>query len=1790
MNPVAKSTKPRVSYLLSLALLVTAIDGANPFHAGHPGGRKGTGQTSQISESTTCGSTDLAPIQVVIDGIMVRICSPFDDPADFVVSAPDDLVQSLAAVRSQPPYLALTIETVRYGNALPIEGIASAQPGMAQAMTSQRLREMESSSDTQRISQATMRLMGSPISSLPRLDTYEFGGRAFQVRVDEWLVEEGGRLWIVRTVREALVATNSSGIDGLAIDIVSAAALPPAPPQQPEPSSQPGLSLVLPDSTAADVRFPEWWGGECNVNNHPGSNILAIYRGLRACGPGNSLVLRSFGVGVAQYEWQCTELSKRFLYLEYGVPPYSAHGKSVVSNFPFAAYPRFVRVTNGAAGSFPQPNDVISFGWSTSYGHTAIVTRSDVDSQGNGNIWIIEQNYSRAGTRSLRVTNWVVRDSMTVDSWLHDTQGTSPMPSPTPTPLPTSTLRGLKAFGTLLPWYYVISTSDDRVQSVYLNDRLLFTRPNCARALWVIGATHGIQFDYDNRGSSPPVIDIRGWPFVQPACAAAPLDPPPPTSSPPTARQDGAGFVADITIPDGTQVNTNQSLIKTWRLRNTGTVAWDASVKLAFRRGKQMGAPNEVGVAATAPGATADISVNLAAPGEPGEHAGYWQLKRGSTFFGPELSVQINVRGDAPAPNPATGITTFDVSPGSPSAASSVRLVGRVRQFADFRAMRFVAGNERFEMSNFRTVGDQFEISADWNTANLARGTYAIALEVARVGDTNWSQPIRQMKTYSLMWAPAPANRPPSRPVLKSPYNWFLQDASGASAAVTLCVEPASDPDGNEVRYIFQVNNGLVDRDYDLQPCWTYTYAPGNYFWRAKTRDSNGAESDWSAETWNFSVANGGVSIGTPYERVLDPGQTQLCVEVNYGGIQAPEVKGFINTATDGSESGEWRQLDHFGPNAEQCNAPNVHGFRLYPVSYATGLHAIKISAHKLDSGASAQRMTSFNVPFMRPPGPQGVAPSTPNNDGTQWNTRTILFNWEPALRAEGYILRVSTTPDPFGDPSPVLNVALGPNTTEYSHTFSQDYAALYWSVRASNGAGTGDSAIASFGIDLVQPNCAVQPLPAVHYDTVATVNWVGSDNASGVRSFDVQVRDSQRGDWLDWLVDSEAAVAQFLGQPGLSYEFRCRARDRAGNVGTFPANAQASTKLDPTARPPEPWWNGSYSGKRTLNILNSMPSAVLPAGYPVVLRAAGATAAEIYDASQSSPKCNDLRVVYNNATELDRLVTKCTSGEIEIWFRNQASIAPGGSSNAHQLYFGNPGAGSPPSQPTAVWYPTSDGDTVALYYFQEGSGAQAFDASGNNRTCSIDPSVQWAASKFGQGLRLNRANAGDSRSLNCGPAPALTSFSMDFWYKSDAEGDGRIAGALAGGGNGGGGNNWLLSNFEGRMRLDVWPCGPCGSSEVRSNFNLRDTQHIDKWHHIAVTFNGGNEVRFYLDGALDSVKMLSGNGLNQFSPPLEIGSVEGGGQLKGNLGAFRLSRVVRTDFGYGAFALVTPEPSLTLGSAVNPPANGSPDLAVLSLNAFPYANGTQLIEAVVRNQGTQPTLNNIYTDLYVNHVPSGKGDLTGSARFWINDSIAPGDIVTLTAVLDSLPGAATMDASATQESSATLYAQTDSSGGINEPNVADNIFGSGVPVCVTSNDAFEGDNSLAQAKDLGLGQTQTHNFASPGDEDWVRVELTAGQAYRIRTSGLGDSADTVLELYSAAGALLAANDDTTSGGGLASEIVYTAQTTGTHYARVRHWNSGAGGCGTSYTLSVQVSNPPPPEPKVRIYAPFVTR
>jgi uncharacterized repeat protein (TIGR01451 family) len=62
-------------------------------------------------------------------------------------------------------------------------------------------------------------------------------------------------------------------------------------------------------------------------------------------------------------------------------------------------------------------------------------------------------------------------------------------------------------------------------------------------------------------------------------------------------------------------------------------------------------------------------------------------------------------------------------------------------------------------------------------------------------------------------------------------------------------------------------------------------------------------------------------------------------------------------------------------------------------------------------------------------------------------------------------------------------------------------------------------------------------------------------EDASCVRSYDVQVKDGLYGAWTDWLTATMAISDTFMGKDGHTYFFRLRARDLGGNQSTYTDN-----------------------------------------------------------------------------------------------------------------------------------------------------------------------------------------------------------------------------------------------------------------------------------------------------------------------------------------------------------------------------------------------------------------------------------------------------------------------------------------------------------------------------------------------------------------------------------------------------------------------------------------------------------
>ncbi|MBI2863280.1 MAG: hypothetical protein HYX94_01795 [Chloroflexi bacterium] len=102
---------------------------------------------------------------------------------------------------------------------------------------------------------------------------------------------------------------------------------------------------------------------------------------------------------------------------------------------------------------------------------------------------------------------------------------------------------------------------------------------------------------------------------------------------------------------------------------------------------------------------------------------------------------------------------------------------------------------------------------------------------------------------------------------------------------------------------------------------------------------------------------------------------------------------------------------------------------------------------------------------------------------------------------------------------------------------------------------------------------------------------------------------------------------------------------------------------------------------EEVLTTTNQMAS-VLAAGYTPKEYLSGSQASNIYRKSLASG--NDLRVVYWNGKawkELDRDLVTFSSSAIELRLKTQADIAASAQDANHYLYYGNPTAGSPPSE-----------------------------------------------------------------------------------------------------------------------------------------------------------------------------------------------------------------------------------------------------------------------------------------------------------------------------------------------------------------------------------------------------------------------------------------------------------------------------------------------------------------------------
>ncbi len=429
---------------LSLALLfsMTAATAATAIAGGEPGQ---TGRVTLADAAPVAAHTDL----FVVDNVSLALTSRLRTTG-FVTSragSPNQGASSFTAL----PYRMVHVAAVPYGFSAPSEDRWTAAPGLAARLTS-----------AVRSPDVTASIFGRTVSGqttlLPDRDDPT---RSTYLATASFATEAGSRVWLVTIAQQlpggaqrdaAMRSFVHDALQGLALDSDTLG----RPTTRQRESWAPKLPVAL-GATASSARVhpmnytgwsiadpPGWWtNAPCDSNYyyaHTGTNVPNAYRlsptaqvpnpwhGLESCGPQpfghpERDVAEYFYSGAYQVlEWECVELSMRWMWQAYGVQPYSANGNTIASNYSSSRGGNVVYVYNGYSAPLPVMGDVLQYSGGTN-GHTSVVVSESHNSSGNGGLYVMEQNDGPSAGDYLSESNWHVNCSAyngeCPTAWLH---------------------------------------------------------------------------------------------------------------------------------------------------------------------------------------------------------------------------------------------------------------------------------------------------------------------------------------------------------------------------------------------------------------------------------------------------------------------------------------------------------------------------------------------------------------------------------------------------------------------------------------------------------------------------------------------------------------------------------------------------------------------------------------------------------------------------------------------------------------------------------------------------------------------------------------------------------------------------------------------------------------------------------------------------------------------------------------------------------------------------------------------------------------------------------------------------------------------------------------------------------------------------------------------------------------------------------------------------------------------------------------------------------------------------
>ena len=443
-----------------------------------------------VSTAAQADTTASAPAQqLTLDGVQLTVSSKDLPTAGFTSALPGDADQS-AGDSVSSPFVTFTITTVPFGDGLPgSDTLTNAAAGGAANW--QSTLATESAQGAALTTGPTVSIFGQQVTGTASQPSIALNGGT-PVPVDEitWVAEAGNRMWIISAAEDHSIGTTDFAVDltltspnpGVATTIGVVAPSDPDGVQSLPPSligtggGAGTVSAASSGGTGSAFSTPSWWSGDCDSNGTPdpgetmaGEHQIASYFGFEACGrftngySAGTVAHRSYpGGGATVSEFQCAELPTRWAYLAWGIPPV-ANSNGAVWARNYAGHTTksgstLVLYTDAAGPShMPVAGDVMSMGTTFAHngvGHVALVTGADINSSGNGSVYLMDQNFHPNGTFSMAVNNWKIPglgSGLMGTAWAHDPANDSAGPPPPAPTGPALTIHNLTspASGTL---------------------------------------------------------------------------------------------------------------------------------------------------------------------------------------------------------------------------------------------------------------------------------------------------------------------------------------------------------------------------------------------------------------------------------------------------------------------------------------------------------------------------------------------------------------------------------------------------------------------------------------------------------------------------------------------------------------------------------------------------------------------------------------------------------------------------------------------------------------------------------------------------------------------------------------------------------------------------------------------------------------------------------------------------------------------------------------------------------------------------------------------------------------------------------------------------------------------------------------------------------------------------------------------------------------------------------------------------------------------------------------------